>query len=64
MAAIRAGDTNLQVTCQKGPGVTPVMAAMSRVNLLWPYMYITDTSSVKAMKVSPRKTEVSNISAE
>ena len=64
MTNIRAGETNLHMICQYHPGLTPVMCSMSLVNLSWPYTYITDTSSVKAMKVSPRKTEVSNISAE
>ena len=42
----------LVVLCQ-GFILVPVISWMSSVNFLWPYTYITATSSAKAMKVRP-----------
>ena len=75
MAAIRVGETYRHISCQYKPGLTPdigqyiqtqytihipVIFSISLVNLLCPYTYITDTSSAKAMKVSPVAPKLSN----
>merc|ERR1711892_949041 len=57
--AMSVGDMYLHIICQYKPGRHPVISSISLVNLACPYTYITDISSVKAIKGRPAAPKLS-----